>query len=58
MDAYDHTQTHGIVFEKDYPYSYLVRQNYKCYDSSIPDDRRFYNTGSIEEDNVSNERLR
>jgi len=55
MDAYDYTQKNGIVYEEDYPFKYLARQG-KCVD--VTNKAKFYNLGSIEEDSVSNERMK
>ena len=56
MDAYDYVQKNGIVFEADYPYKYIARQSKQCYNTA--DKEKFFNSGSQEEDSVSNERLK
>ena len=56
MDAYDYVEDNGIVLEEDYPFTYTPRQNFKCY--STDGKKKYYNVGSVEEDNVTNDRLK
>jgi len=55
-DAWEFTRVNGIVRWDDYPSSYLGRKG-AC---RAPDNKveRFFNTGSFEEDKITNERMK
>lgn len=55
MDAYEFTMKNGIVNESDYSHLYSARQ-FKCADTSRK--VKAFNVGAIEEDQVSNQRLK
>jgi C1A family cysteine protease len=55
MDGYAYTQKHGIELKNDYKTKYIKRKG-KCYHKA--EKSAFQNTGAIEEDQVSNERLK
>lgn len=55
MDGYDYVQENGIELWDDYKHSYLKRKS-KCYHKK--EKAVFKNTGSEEEDEVTNQRLK
>ena len=55
LDAYAFTKSNGILREEDYPYKYQTSKK-KC--QKVEDKPRYFNTGQLEEDNISNDRLK
>lgn len=55
MDAYDFTKDQGIVNETDYPFKYSAREH-ACQDTE--DKEKFRNTNAVEEDEISNSRMK
>lgn len=56
LDAYEFTRERGIVAWSDYDRTYNARKN-TCSDPSY-EIQRFHNTGGIEEDMISNQRMK
>ena len=55
LDAYNFTQSHGLVKEADYPNRYLMRKD-SCHDDASK--ARIKNDDMNEEDNISVQRLK
>jgi len=56
LDAYNFTQSHGLVKESDYPNKYLMRKDSQCRDDA--NKTRIKNDNMNEEDNISVQRLK
>ena len=57
LNAFDYTRENGIPHWNDYPSDYKVRKNSECHASETKGER-FYNSGGVEIDDISNEEMK